>query len=340
MEDTPTAGRPYRIVVLGATGFTGRLVAEYLARTVGASLPWAIAGRSPSKLEEVRRALVAIDPDCAKVGVVQADVGDPASLERLAASTSVLLTTVGPYARHGLPVVRACVEQGTDYVDITGEPAFVKETIERYDEAAKAKGLRIVSCCGFDSIPHDLGVLYTVLQLPEGEPVSIEGMVRAKGGVSGGTWHSAINAFSDLRSAMKAGRPSREPLPGGRRVRASKAGLHYDKARAAWLCPLPTIDPWIGRIAPGQGPSEEVRAKGWFTVTFRASTRSRTIETQVSGGEAGYTETSKMVSEAALCLALDRDKLPPHTGVVTTAMGMGEALIERLQRAGISFRVL
>lgn len=392
MEDS-NRSRPYRIVVLGATGFTGRLVAEYLARTVGASLPWAIAGRSPSKLEEVHRALVAIDPACAKVGVVQADVGDPASLERLAASTSVLLTTVGPYARHGLPVVGACVAQGTDYVDITGEPSFVKETIERYHEAAKAKGLRIVSCCGFDSIPHDLGVLYTVLQLPEGEPVSIEGMVRAKGGVSGGTWHSAINAFSDLRGAMKAGRPSKEPLPGGRRVRASKEGLHYDKARAAWLCPLPTIDPWIvlrsargldrygpdfryghfaevrstavllggavgvagiaalaqlkptrewllGRIAPGEGPSEEVRAKGWFTVTFRASTRSRTMETQVSGGEAGYTETSKMVSEAALCLALDRDRLPPHTGVVTTAMGMGEALIERLQRAGISFRVL
>jgi len=391
--ESPTQDRPYRIVVLGATGFTGRLVAEYLARSVGASLPWAIAGRSVAKLEEVHRALVAINPECSKVGVVQADVGDAPSLDRLAASTSVLLTTVGPYARHGMPVVRACVEQGTDYVDITGEPAFVKETVERYHEAAKAKGLRIVSCCGFDSIPHDLGVLYTVLQLPEGEPVSIEGMVRAKGGVSGGTWHSAINAFSDLRSAMSAGRPSKEPLPGGRKVRASKAGLHFDKARSAWLCPLPTIDPWIvlrsargldrygpdfryghfaevrstavllggavgiagvaalsqfkptrewllGRIAPGEGPSEEVRAKGWFTVTFRASTRSKTIETQVSGGEAGYAETSKMVAESALCLALDRDRLPPHTGVVTTAMGMGEALIERLQRAGIAFRVL
>jgi short subunit dehydrogenase-like uncharacterized protein len=389
----PPTDRPYAVVVLGATGFTGRLVAEYLARAVGATLPWAIAGRSAAKLDDVRRALVAINPACAGVDVLQADVNDGPSLDRLAASTRVLLTTVGPYARYGEPVVRACVEQGADYVDITGEPAFVKMTVERYHEAAKAKGLRIVSCCGFDSIPHDLGVLYTVMQLPEGEPISIEGMVRAKGGVSGGTWHSAINAMRDLPAAMRAGRPPSEPLPGGRRVRASKAGLHYDRKRRAWLAPLPTIDPWIvlrsargldrygpdfryghfaeirstatllggavgvagvaalaqfaptrewllGRINPGEGPSEEVRAKGWFTVTFKARGGGHDVVTQVRGGEAGYTETSKMVAESALCLALDRDDLPPHTGVVTTAMAMGEALIVRLQKAGMVFKVL
>jgi len=203
----PSTARPHAIVVLGATGFTGRLVAEYLARTVGATIPWAIAGRSAAKLADVRRGLVAINPDCESVAVLEADVGDRASLDRLAASTRVLLTTVGPYARYGEAVVRACVEQGTDYVDITGEPAFVKETLERYHDAAKAKGLRIVSCCGFDSIPHDLGVLYTVMQLPEGVPVSIEGMVRAKGGVSGGTWHSAINAMRDLRGGLKGAAP-------------------------------------------------------------------------------------------------------------------------------------
>lgn len=390
---TPLSDRPHAVVVLGATGFTGRLVAEYLARSVGASIPWAIAGRSAAKLEAVRRALVAIDPACESVAVLQADVGDGPSLDRLAASTRVLLTTVGPYARYGDGVVRACVEQGTDYVDITGEPAFVKGTVERHHAAAQARGLRVVSCCGFDSIPHDLGVLYTVMQLPEGEAVSVEGMVRAKGGVSGGTWHSAIHAMRDLRGGMAAARPSREPLPGGRRVRASSAGLHYDRQRKAWLAPLPTIDPWIvlrsargldrygpdftyghfaevrstavlvggavgiagvaalaqfgptrewllGRINPGEGPSAEVRAKGWFTVTFRATGATRTVLTQVSGGEAGYTETSKMVAESALCLALDRDRLPPHTGVVTPAMAMGEALIVRLQKAGMVFRVL
>lgn len=391
---SPTSDRPIAVAVLGATGFTGRLVAEYLARTVGASVPWAIAGRSRAKLEEVHRALVAIDPECAEVGIVEADVGDRASLDRLAASTRVLLTTVGPYARYGEPVVRACVEQGTDYVDITGEPAFVKETIERHHDAARARGLRIVSCCGFDSIPHDLGVLYTVMQLPEGEAITIEGMVRARGGISGGTWHSAIHAFSDLPGAMQSARaPEPGPLPGGRKVRALRAGVRYDRKRGAWLCPLPTIDPWIvlrsargldrygpdfryghfaevrstarlvggavglagvaalaqlgptrewllGRIAPGEGPSAEARAKGWFTATFRARAGGRELVTQVSGGEAGYSETSKMVAESALCLALDREKLPEHTGVVTTAMGMGEALIARLQRAGIGFKVL
>ncbi len=390
---TSPTDRTYAVAVLGATGFTGRLVAEYLARTVGASIPWAIAGRSAAKLDEVRRAIVAIDPACEAVGVVQADVGDRASLDRLAASTRVLLTTVGPYARYGMPVVAACVEHGTDYVDITGEPSFVRETIERYHDAAAAKGLRIVSCCGFDSIPHDLGVLYTVMQFPEGTALSIEGMVRAKGGVSGGTWHSAINAFSDLKEAMRSGRPPSTPMSPGRKVRALAATVHYDRERKAWLCPLPTIDPWIvlrsargldrygpdfryghfaevrstamlaggavgvagmvalsqfkptrewllGRIAPGEGPSAEVRAKGWFTATFRAKGDGRELTTQVSGGEAGYAETSKMVAESALCLALDRDKLPPHTGVVTTAMAMGEALIVRLQKAGIGFRVL
>lgn len=388
-----TPDRPYAVAVLGATGFTGRLVAEYLARTVGASVPWAIAGRSAAKLDEVRRAIVAIDPACEAVGVVQADTGDPASLASLAASTRVLLTTVGPYARYGLPVVAACVEQGADYVDITGEPSFVRETVERYHDAAAAKGLRIVSCCGFDSIPHDLGVLYTVMQFPEGTPLTIEGMVRAKGGVSGGTWHSAINAFSNIPEAMRSARPPSTPMSPGRKVRALKAGVRYERKRKAWLCPLPTIDPWIvlrsargldrygpdfryghfaevrstallvggavgmagvvalsqlkptrewllGRIAPGEGPSPEVRAKGWFTATFRARGDGRELWTQVSGGEAGYSETSKMVSESALCLALDRDQLPPHTGVVTTAMGMGEALIVRLQKAGIGFRVL
>ena len=96
----------------------------------------------------------------------------------------------------------------------------------------------------------------------------------------------------------------------------------------------------LKRIAPGDGPTAEQRAKGWFTVTFKARGGDRELTTQVSGGEAGYSETSKMVAESALCLALDRDKLPPHTGVVTTAMGMGEALIVRLQKAGMGFKVL
>ena len=390
---TDAAARPYAITLLGATGFTGRLAAEYLARVGEPGLAWAIAGRSRDKLEALKRDLVAIDPTCAAVGVIEADVGDPASLARLAASTRVVATTVGPYAKYGEAVVQACVDAGTDYVDITGEPAFVQSMIDRYDEAARAKGVRIVNCCGFDSIPHDLGVLYTVLRAPEGVPLRIEGLVRAHGGMSGGTWQSAVNAFGNLRESMGAAKPPREALPGGRTVRALPQRLRYDGSVGAWLCPLPTIDPWMvlrsaraidrygpdfryghfaevhstatlagaavgitgivalaqfgptrawlaGRLASGEGPSAAQRAKSWFTVTFRVKSEGRSFVTRVSGGDAGYTETAKMIAEAAQCLVLNRDRLPPHTGVVTPAMGLGEPLIDRLQRAGMAFRVL
>lgn len=385
--------RPYAVVVLGATGFTGRLVAGYLARTVGAAVPWAIAGRSRAKLDALKRDLAAIDPACESVGVAPADVDDAASLDALAASTRVLLTTVGPYARYGMPVVDACVARGTDYVDITGEAPFVREVLDRHHAAAADKGLRVVSCCGFESVPHDLGTLYTVLRLPEGAPLTVESMMRTQGGVSGGSWHSSIHLFGHLREAMEATRPPTTPIAPGRSVRPLEAGLRYDRARGAWLCPLPTVDPWmvlrsaraldrygpdfryghfaevrstpllaagavglagvmalsqfaptrewlLGRVAPGEGPGPEARAKGWFTMTFRAKAEGREWWTQVSGGEPGYAETPKMVAESALCLALDRETLPPHVGVVTPAVGLGEALLARLQRAGVGFRTL
>src|SRR5262249_45520080 len=156
------------VVVFGATGFTGRLTAEYLARKAQREpLRWAIAGRNRAKLEEVRHALEAIDPAAVNVGVLEASIDDPASLAAMARSARVVLTTVGPYAKYGEPVVKACVDEGTDYVDITGEPDFVDMTLEKYGAAAREKQIRIVSCCGFDSIPHDLGALFTVKQLPK-----------------------------------------------------------------------------------------------------------------------------------------------------------------------------
>jgi short subunit dehydrogenase-like uncharacterized protein len=235
--------RSYDVVVFGATGFTGRLAAEYLARKgLEKPLRWAIAGRSAARLGEVKAALVAVDPACASLGVIEASSGDAASLERMAAQTRVVLTTVGPYAEHGEPLVAACIREGTHYVDITGEPDFVDGLLDRHHAAARERGVRVVSCCGFDSIPHDLGALFTVKQLPSDAPISVEGFVRAKGTFSGGTWQSAIGAMASLRG--RARRP-REQATSGRKVRGIKSRIRYESRLGAWACPMPTIDPQI-----------------------------------------------------------------------------------------------
>ena len=193
-----TNDRRFDVVVYGATGFTGGLVAEYLAENGPPDLRWAIAGRNSQKLAAVKDRVARKNPALASLPVLSASADDPASLDALAASTRVVLTTVGPYAKYGEPLVAACVKAGTDYVDITGEPDFVDTMVRKYHETAKEKQLRIVSCCGFDSIPHDLGALFTAQKLAPNDAMTVRGFVRAKGGVSGGTWHSALGAMADL----------------------------------------------------------------------------------------------------------------------------------------------
>ena len=243
--------RKYDVVVFGATGFTGRLIAEYIARSYGSSIAWAIAGRSVAKLADVKAALVAIDPSCAAVATLTADHGNSAGLVAMASQTRVVLTTVGPYVEYGEALVQACLSGGADYVDITGEPEFVDAMSARYDEAARAKGQRIVNCCGFDSIPHDLGVLFTVQQLPSDQPITVKGYVQARGTFSGGTWQSAVTAMGRLREARAAKQAAksarRSALPGGRRVGGLKPSFTYDRRVGGWVFPMPTIDPEIIR---------------------------------------------------------------------------------------------
>jgi short subunit dehydrogenase-like uncharacterized protein len=183
------AARTYEVIVYGATGFTGRLVAEHMLAKygVGESANWAIAGRSRAKLEAVRKEIGAPDT----LPLVIADASDPASLLALARSTKSVITTVGPYQLYGEGLVAACAEAGTDYVDLCGEPAWMAEMIEKYDAKAKVSGARIVFSCGFDSIPFDLGVVFLQRQAKErlGMPMPrVRGRVRKmKGGFSGGT---------------------------------------------------------------------------------------------------------------------------------------------------------
>ena len=190
--------RPYDIVVYGATGYTGRLVAEYLSQNYrGKGLAWAMAGRSMAKLEEVRDLIGAP----ADTPLIEANSDDPASMAALAESARVILTTVGPYQLYGEPLVKACVAAGTDYADLCGEPGWMREMIDRYDAAAKAAGARIAFSSGFDSIPFDLGVLMLQKEAVArfGKPAPrVKGRVRAmQGSFSGGT-------AASLTETMKA----------------------------------------------------------------------------------------------------------------------------------------
>ena len=385
--------RPYDLVLFGATGFTGGLTAEYLARHAPAGLRWALAGRNPGRLAGVRDRLAGIDPGLAELPLLTADVTDPASLRAVAERARVVATTVGPYIRHGEPVVAACAAAGTDYVDITGEPEFVDLMYVRHHAEAVRTGARLVHACGFDSVPHDLGVWFTVKELPTDGPVTVDGHVRAGGGFSAGTYHSALLAFSRSGQTRRAAQERRavEPRPAGRRVRAVPGRVGRAKETGRWAVPLPTIDPqivrrsaaarpeygpdfryrhfaavkrlptvlaagvglgglvglvklpptrrWLlGRLSSGQGPSAERRARSWFRVRFVGTGGGRTVVTEVAGGDPGYDETAKMLAESALCLAFD--DLPPTAGQVTTVTAMGDALLDRLTRVGITFRVV
>lgn len=388
--------RQHDIVLFGGTGFAGGLTAEYLAAHAPAELRWALAGRNRARLEALRTRLTDINAACAQLPLLEVELDQAEGVAEVVTSTRLVITTVGPYLRHGEALVAACAAAGTDYVDLTGEPEFVDTMWLKYHEQAVASGARIVHSCGFDSIPHDLGAWYTVQQLPENASLRVEAFVRTNGGFSAGTLHSAIGQFARLREAGQRARHrrEREGRPSARRVRKLPARIHRDAALGTWVVPMPTIDPQIvrrsaralGRYGPdfgyahylqlknfsnvvkllaglaglvalarfgptrrwllarktaGEGPSVEQRARSRFSVRFRGRSLGdapREVVCEVSGGDPGYTETAKMLAESALCLACD--ELPTCAGQVTTAQAMGGKLVERLQRAGIVFKLI
>jgi short subunit dehydrogenase-like uncharacterized protein len=387
------ASRRYDLVVFGATGFTGGLTAEYLAAHGPAEMRWALVGRNRAKLEAVAARLAAASPQGPVPEIVVADAGDPGAMREVAESTRVVVTTVGPYILYGGPLVAACAAAGTDYADLTGEPEFVDRTWIEHHAEAERSGARIVHCCGFDSIPHDLGAYFTVKQLPEGVPLTVNGYVRSNASFSGGTYHSAINAFGRARQTLSASRERRqaEQRPSGRSIHSAPSRIRRMPELGGWAVPLPTIDgpivlrsaaalerygpdftyghnmlakhlTSVGALAagvgtgfalaqlsptrnlllkmksPGEGPSEAKREQSWFKIVFVGEGGGKRVVTEVKGGDPGYGETSKMLAESGLCLAFD--ELPQRAGQLTTAAAMGEPLLERLQKADITFDVV
>ena len=186
--------RTFDIIIWGASGFTGRLVCEYLNKKYGTDgdLKWAAAGRNYAKLEKVMTEM-----DIENIPLVLADGHDSDSLKKMVSQTKVVCTTVGPYAKYGNELVAACIENGTDYCDLTGEVQWMRRMIDKHHEVAKAKGVRIVHTCGFDSFPSDIGVYFLQKKAKEtlGEICQqIHCRVKAiKGGASGGTVASMQN---------------------------------------------------------------------------------------------------------------------------------------------------
>ena len=385
--------REFDVIVYGATGFTGRLVAEYLQNTYGQEVSWAMAGRSLTKLESVRDEMKISK----EITLIVADSSDPKSLEAMASRTKSLCTTVGPYQLYGDALLEACVKEGTDYVDLSGEPPWMVDTIDKYNDLAKASGSRIVHSCGFDSIPFDLGVYFLQQQAISihGSPCTkVRGRVRKmKGTFSGGTaasfgetmkramrepevlgWlkdpFSLVPGFTGP-SQPKGNKPIEEEDLGSwaapfimasintKNIHRSNAllghlyGTDFIYDEMMLTGPGAEGEAIANHVAgdnsmaknppkPGEGPSKKERDTGYYDIMFVGDSNegNRLIASVKGDRDPGYGSTSKMIAEAALCLAIDvsRDKVPG--GVYTPAPAMGEELIDRLSsKAGLTFAI-
>ncbi|MEQ9547715.1 MAG: saccharopine dehydrogenase NADP-binding domain-containing protein [Marinobacter sp.] len=244
---TTSTDTTYDLVVFGATSFVGQILTRYLfeAYGVGKTVSWAIAGRSESKLGKLKEEL---GGSAGELPVIIADAADEADLKAMCDQTRVIISTVGPYALYGEPLVQACVRTGTDYCDLTGEVQWIRKMVERYEDEAKSSGARIVHCCGFDSIPSDMGVWFLQQQAEQtfGAPCrDVRMRVKAaKGEFSGGTVASMINIAREAASDPKLRKELANPFsicPPDHRSQARQPSLktaEYDKYFGVWLAPF------------------------------------------------------------------------------------------------------
>ncbi len=239
--------REFDVVVWGATGFTGALVAEYLLERygVGSELKWALAARSQDKLDELCGRL---GDDAAAPPTIVADSFDEPALDELASRTRVVITTVGPYAKYGSPLVAACVENGTHYCDLAGEAQWIRRMIDKHHDRARETGARIVHCCGFDSVPMDIGAWFLQQAAHEKHGSycdSITMLVKAtRGGASGGTMASMMNVVREAQKDRDTARvlvhpyslnpPDERDGPDGRDQHSAR----FDEVAGVWTAPF------------------------------------------------------------------------------------------------------
>ncbi|WP_201604354.1 saccharopine dehydrogenase family protein [Psychrobacter immobilis] len=407
---------PYAVVLYGATSFVGQITAHYLTEFLsntkdkeGSDVTWAIAGRDEAKLNELQSKLGST------VDIILANSDDADSLDEMTKQTQVIISTVGPYLKYGEPLIKSCTTHGTDYVDLTGEAIFIKDMMDKYQDAAKQSGARIVNSCGFDSIPSDLGVYFTQTQAEKkfGRACDVIHMrvKAAKGGLSGGTIASMATIFEEVGKDKSRRKQVANPYllnddkdaPNVRQANVSKP--EYDSEHKRWLAPFvmasintrivhrtnqllgyeygrdfkydeamwmqdgvkgqlssyamsaglfgfatammvkPSRELLAKHVLPksGSGPSAEEQANGYFDIRlFGEIANKDTINTKVTGDkDPGYGSTSRMLAQAALCLAQDISKEEIGGGFWTPASAMGNHLLARLEEhAGLSFEVV
>ncbi|WP_286708498.1 saccharopine dehydrogenase family protein [Psychrobacter sp. UBA2514] len=414
-QDT-SDNRPYAVILYGATSFVGQITAHYLTNFLsnaknkdGSNVTWAIAGRDEEKLNELQSKLES------KVDIIIANSKDSASLDEMTKQTQVIISTVGPYLKYGEPLIKSCAENGTDYVDLTGEAIFIKDMMDKYQDTAKQSGARIVNSCGFDSIPSDLGVYFMQTKAEEkfGEACNVIHMrvKAAKGGISGGTIASMATIFEEAGEDKARRKQVANPyllnddtdVPNVRQDNVSKP--EYDSTHKRWLAPFvmasintrivhrsnqllgyeygrdfkydeamwmkdgvkgklssyamsagllgfatammikPSRELLSKHVLPkaGTGPSKDEQENGYFDIRhFGQTAKNDTITVKVTGDkDPGYGSTSRMLAQAALCLAQDISKEVVGGGFWTPASAMGNKLIARLEEhSGLRFEVI
>ena len=405
------------LIIFGSTGFTGKLVVEYLIKNYGLEnkkFTWAIAGRDKEKLEELKQSFIGIDPQSVNIRTYIADSFNSKSLDVLTSSCRIIISTVGPYLNYGLPLVESCVKNHTNYCDLTGEVPFIRESIDLFHEKALKNKCKIIHSCGFDSVPSDLGVLLLQRDCLEKfnkvcDNVSLH--VRSiRGGISGGTISSMINikkyihSHSDKIDVLKSPY-SLNPMD---KIKSNVMqpvlkSVRWDNALNKWTSPflmsgintrivhrtnavtefcygknfryneVSSFDKgingflkafsmliilfflqlslrtnlliWILKKTtfpkPGEGPSKDIMKNGFFKmkiIGFISKIRKNSV-TVTGDSDPGYSATAKMLTESAICILLNENKIPKKHGVLTPASGIGLILIERLKKKGISFTI-
>jgi saccharopine dehydrogenase (NAD+, L-glutamate forming) len=255
--------KKYDIVLLGATGFTGKLIAEYLQRhQKKENISLAFAGRNAQKLEQDLSGI-----PLEGISVEICDIQDPEQLTALTKNTKILMNAVGPFSFTGRQVIEACIQNKTHYLDITGEPSFVSDVYVRYHEAATEAGVCIINCCGFDSIPADLTTWLTAKQLPHDQPMILDGFVRTNAQFSGGTLNTAIEMLyrESKKTSAKFRVPRHPDTP------KPKMRVHYNADIKAWAIPMPVVDPHIVKRSIYKMPLEFGYATAYRQFFVRSS---------------------------------------------------------------------
>lgn len=256
-------GRTFDIVLFGASGFTGSLIALYLSKHAQKEhISWAIAGRNKDALMSLVDKISDIKPE-----IILSDIHDESSLRRMTAQTKILINTVGPFNSYGKNVVKACIETGTHYLDITGEPSFVADVYNSYYSDALEKKTCIVNCCGFDSIPADFAAWLTSKKLPLNEPKSLRAYIRTNASFSGGTLTTAIQALhmevkkTSIKTKIK------------RHANAPKLPLkvHFNPEINGWGIPMPVVDPHIVKRSVYRMPQDYGPAVSYGQFFVRSS---------------------------------------------------------------------